>query len=69
MAYVGKSVSARIVRVSGTNLFAVAARYLGDATLWYKIASLNNMTDPWITTTVTLLLPSSGGVSNGGILT
>lgn len=67
MAYVGKGVPARVIRVSGTNLFAVAAHHLGDATLWYKIAALNNLSDPWITNTVTLLLPNPS-VSNGGIL-
>ena len=32
--------------VSNTNLFAVAATYLGDATQWVRIAQLNGLTTP-----------------------
>ncbi|HQT62776.1 MAG: hypothetical protein B7Z75_14435 [Acidocella sp. 20-57-95] len=34
------------VTVNGGNLFALAARYLGDATQWIRIAQLNGLTDP-----------------------
>lgn len=65
----------REVMASGTNLFTLAAQYLGDATQWYRIAELNKVActnpatgliDPWITTLVTLLIPPAGP-SNGGI--
>lgn len=66
--FVGQASPAKQVRVSGTNLFRVAARELGDATQWYRIAQLNDISDPWITTETTLLIPPPG-VSNGGIPT
>lgn len=66
MPYIGAAVSSRIVRVSNTTLFAVAARELGDPTQWYRIAQLNSLVDPWITGLTELKIPQPG-VSNGGI--
>lgn len=65
-SYIGQALPAKIIRVSGTNLFRVAARELGDATAWYRIAALNGLTDPWITAETVLSIPQPG-VSNGGI--
>jgi len=31
----------------GTTLFQVAAKYLGDATQWIRIAQINNLRDPF----------------------
>lgn len=48
----------RTVTVSSDTLFAVAARELGDAAQWTRIAKLNGLTDPWITGPVSLKLPA-----------
>jgi hypothetical protein len=58
----------RVVNVAGGNLYALAAKYMGDATKWYQIASANNLTDPMITGVATLVIPQSTTPSNGGIL-
>jgi nucleoid-associated protein YgaU len=48
---------ARAVTVVNDTLFGVAARELGDAAQWTRIAKLNGLTDPWIAGSMTLLLP------------
>ena len=66
--YIGSTVSAELVRVSNTSLFHLAARYLGDATLWYILADLNNIDDPWIVKMTEIKIPDATGVvSNGGV--
>lgn len=58
----------RTIAVAGTDLFTVAARELGDATQWYRIAAANSLTDPMIFGVMTLQIPLSlatGAVSNG----
>jgi len=61
--------TALVVPVAATNLFAVAAAQLGDATQWNRIAALNGMTDPWITTGQNITLPPVNvNAGNGGIL-
>lgn len=57
----------RIVKVTGGTLFQVAALYLGDATQWDRIASLNNIDDPWLAGVVTLRIPDMLSVAGGGI--
>lgn len=47
-SYMAGAVPARLVRVSNTTLFQLAADYLGDPMLWTRIAKLNGLTDPWI---------------------
>ena len=47
----------RIVTVTNTTLFHVAALWLGDATAWDRIAALNLLTDTTIVGTITLMLP------------
>lgn len=64
--YVGQAFPAKVVRVSGTTLFHVAAQELGDATQWTRIAALNGITDPWIAGLTELKIPQPG-VSTGGI--
>ena len=57
------------VTVSGGNLYQLAARYLGDAQQWSRIAQVNGLTDPMLSGPVTLTIPPAlptGG--NGGIL-
>lgn len=68
-SFIARTVSATTVHVSNTTLFHLAATYLGDAMLWYIIASLNGLTDPWIDGLVELRIPPVNDlVSNGGIL-
>ena len=62
------------VKITGGNLFAVAAQYLGDATQWNNIAALNadvlpDPTDPFFMGPITLKIPPPDpGGGNGGIL-
>lgn len=68
-SYISASVPSQQVRVAGTTLFHVAAFYLNDATLWYVLAELNGISDPWISEETLLSIPSPTGlISNGGIL-
>lgn len=67
-SYVPVGVALRKVRVSGVNLFQLAATYLHDATQWYRIAQLNGLSDPWIIGIVELQIPTPSSTSNGGIL-
>ena len=66
-SFVGQAFPAKIVRVSGTTLFHVAARELGDASQWDRIARLNGIVDPWIGPLTDLKIPQPGK-STGGIL-
>ena len=52
-------VSQKITVRPGTTLFHVAALYLGDATQWSRIASINNIHDPFLTEIMTLIIPSN----------
>ena len=62
-------VTAKEITVAGGNLFQIAAKELGDATQWNRIASLNGITDPMIVGVVTLQLPPvNPAAGNGGIL-
>ncbi len=62
-------VTAKSITIAGGNLFQIAAKELGDATQWNRIASLNGLTDPMITGVVTLQLPPVNPTAgNGGIL-
>jgi nucleoid-associated protein YgaU len=54
------------ITVRGGTLFDIACRYLGDATAWASIASLNSISDPWLTDVVTLILPPSAGQNGYG---
>jgi nucleoid-associated protein YgaU len=57
----------RQVTVSGTNLYALAAKYLGDATQWVRIAEQNNLSDPQISgAAVVLLIPAPDPNTTGG---
>ena len=57
------------IQVAGGNLFALAAKYLGDATQWNRIAALNNIYDPQINGVMTLKIPPADALAgNGGIL-
>jgi nucleoid-associated protein YgaU len=59
----------KTVMVAGGNLFALAAKELGDATQWNRIAALNGILDPMIIGVVTLTIPPvDANAGNGGIL-
>lgn len=53
--------------VVGGNLFQLAADELGDATQWIRIAQLNNISDPFLSGTLILLIPETVSYSSGGI--
>lgn len=58
----------RIIAVTGGNLFDIANRVLGDPQLWYMIATVNNLTDPWLDGLNTLTIPdvtTNSGVNRG----
>jgi hypothetical protein len=57
------------ITVAGGSLFEIAATYLGDATQWNRIARLNGIWDPMITSVVVLKIPPvDANAGNGGIL-
>lgn len=49
----------RITRVSNTTLFALAAKFYGNALLWTKIAEVNGLEDPWITGLASIIIPNA----------
>lgn len=57
----------RTVLVAGTDLFSVAAKELGDATQWYRIAAVNGLTDPMLFGLLTLQIPAVDGGASGGL--
>jgi hypothetical protein len=59
LALLPQTLPAKVVRVSGTTLFHVAARELGDASQWGRIAQLNGLTDPWVVALVELKIPQA----------
>lgn len=59
----------KTIRVPGGTLFDVAARELGDATQWTRVARLNGLTDPFLSGAATLKIPAVDvGYDDGGIL-
>lgn len=57
----------RTITVVGDNLFRIAAAELGDATQWVRIAELNSLSDPIVTSMITLLIPDVDPSAGGGI--
>lgn len=55
------------ITVVGSNLYALAAVHLGDATQWIRIAQLNRLSDPVVTGVVTLVLPPVDHGAGGGV--
>lgn len=55
--YIAATLPALIVRVSNTTLFSLAARHLGDALLWTRIAEINGLTDPWVSGFAEIKIP------------
>jgi hypothetical protein len=57
VGFIGATIPAKVLRVSGTTLFHVAMMQTGDPLQWVAIAELNGLTDPWITGQQTILIP------------
>ena len=55
------------VTSAGGNLFALAAKYLNDATQWIRIAQANNLSDPLLQGVNTLVIPPVNASAGGGI--
>lgn len=70
MADILVPVTAKVITVADSNLFRIAADYLGDATKWNYISDLNPQLagDPYFDGTVTLVLPPSNQPTNGGLI-
>ena len=59
----------KTITAPGGNLFEIAARELGDATQWTRIARLNNLADPFLTGMTDLKIPPVDlDAGTGGIL-
>ncbi|GEN62930.1 hypothetical protein AOE01nite_11540 [Acetobacter oeni] len=56
-----------LVSPSDISLWHIAARFLGDATQANRIMSLNNLSDTWITSLQTIVLPPIDASQTGGI--
>lgn len=57
----------KTIIVAGGNLFQIAAAELGDATQWIRIAQLNGLSDPMLSSVVTLQIPPIDPNAGGGI--
>ncbi len=57
----------RQVIVAGTNLFALAAKLYGDATLANILANANGLTDPFPAGPTTLTVPALNTSQSGGM--
>jgi hypothetical protein len=57
VGFIGATIPAKVLRVSGTTLFQIAMQQTGDPLQWVAIAELNGITDPWIVGLTTLLIP------------
>lgn len=56
------------IQVIGGDLYEIAARYLGDATQWIRIAQINGLSDPWLNgQQLTLTIPPVDPNAGGGI--
>lgn len=59
-----------IVTAADISLFHVAARELGEAVQWWRIAYINGLTDPdlgWIETFLSLRLPQAASGEDSGL--
>jgi len=58
----------KVIQVSGGNLFALAALYFGDASMWQWIAEVNGIVDPVLPATpMSLVIPDYDPTMTGGI--
>jgi nucleoid-associated protein YgaU len=56
----------KTIIVAGGNLFALAAKYLNDATQWNRIAVANGLIDPVLSGVTTLVIPAVNANAGGG---
>lgn len=59
-----------IVTSADISLFHVAAKELGDACQWWRIADFNGLKDPalgWVETVLTLKIPGTVSESSSGL--
>ena len=68
LSLINAAPNAQVVTVIGGNLYNLAAQYYGDAKQWTLIAQANNLTDPMINGSATLLIPPYNNQDSGGIL-
>jgi prophage DNA circulation protein len=59
------SSSPNTVTTAGGNMFAIAQQQYGDATEWTTIAKANNLSDPFVQGTQTLVIPSQPDQADG----
>jgi hypothetical protein len=58
----------QIIQETGGNLFQMAAKYYGDATMWWWIAQANNLTDPMLPAgPYSLVIPDFDPIATGGL--
>ncbi len=57
----------QMITVAGGNLFALAAKYLNDATQWIRIAQANGLSDPVLQGVTLLVIPPVDAAAGGGI--
>ena len=56
------------IQVAGGNLFQIAAKYLGDATQWIRIAQQNGLTDFILPAApMALVIPDVNPQATGGV--
>jgi nucleoid-associated protein YgaU len=57
------------ITVTGGNLFDIANRFLGDATLWYVIAGASGISDPWLSGLTTIMIPDVANATGASLVT
>jgi hypothetical protein len=57
----------KTLTIAGGNLFSIAAAQLGDATQWIRIAQLNDLADPMLSSVNTLQIPDVDPNAGGGV--
>ena len=62
------ALSAQLVWVSNTTLFALASQFYGDAMQWVVLARANGLIDPQVAGSVQLVVPRNANSLTGGIL-
>lgn len=67
LALISEGAAGQEITVANVSLYALAAKYYGNANCWTVIAEANGLTDPMVIGTMTLTIPSSA-MSTGGIL-
>ena len=62
--FLAKAPLTKVVRVSNTTLYHLAAYHYNDARMWTYIAQANDLIDPWIFGISEIIIPNVGQ-SNG----